>query len=198
MRSRFKIIVSALALAGFQAYGIPNLVVNGSFETGNFSGWTLSGNTGGVAVSGGSSAESGSYGAGLGPYGSNGYLTQTIATTIGDTYDITFWHAGYNVGPNDFTASFGGVVLFSYVNSTTQPTTYTEYTFTEVATSLSSVFQFTFRDDFGFQKLDNVCVVDAKAASVPDSGPGVALTAVTLIGVCGISRKFRRQVRVKS
>ena len=200
MRSRFKIMAGALALIGFQAYG--NLVVNGDFETGNFNGWTRSGNAGFTLVTGNSYAQSGSYGAALGPNGSDGFLSQTIATTIGTTYDISFWHFGYNSGPNDFTASFGGVVLLSYVNSTTQPTSYNNlnalYAFTVVATSTSAVLQFQFRDDYSYQGLDNISVVAApRVLSVPDSGPGLALTAVTLLGVCGVFRKFSHQIVVK-
>jgi hypothetical protein len=195
MKNQIKIIVSALAVAGFQAYG--QLVANGGFETGDFTGWTWGGNTGATGVAGGGYAHSGSYGAYLGPVGSDGTLTQTIATTAGDAYNITFWHFGYNGTPNDFSVSFGGIVLLSYVNDTTQPTTYTQYTFTEVATSASSVLQFAFRNDPAYQGLDDVSVVDTGVASAPDFGPGFALTAVTLLGVCGFSRKLRRQMLAK-
>ena len=57
-----------------------NLVANCGFETGDFTGgWSLTGNTGFTGVS--SSAPyvfSGTYGAQLGPIGSDGFLTQDL------------------------------------------------------------------------------------------------------------------------
>ena len=50
-----------------------NLIVNGSFETGDFTGWTLSGNTGVTGVTGsfgGVDPEDGSFQAFFGPIGS--------------------------------------------------------------------------------------------------------------------------------
>jgi hypothetical protein len=89
MKNHVKIILSALALAGFQAYG-QNLVLNPGFETGNFDDWTRSGNLGATAVNTGGYAHSGTYGAALGPVGSDGFLTQDITTIPGDLYDISF------------------------------------------------------------------------------------------------------------
>ena len=57
-----------------------NLVVNGSFETDDFSGWTLSGNVQTIAAGPQayitSQAEAGQFAAGLGPVGSDGIMSQ--------------------------------------------------------------------------------------------------------------------------
>lgn len=42
--------LAALAIASGSAHAATNLIVNGSFETGNFSGWTLSGSPGNAAA----------------------------------------------------------------------------------------------------------------------------------------------------
>ena len=71
------------------------LITNGSFETHDFGGWTLGGNSGsssfGAQIFIDANAENGTYAAGLGSMGSDGTLSQTIATTAGQTYTLSFW-----------------------------------------------------------------------------------------------------------
>ena len=198
MKNELKVMVGALALVSLQAHAIVvgNLVQNSGFETGDFTGWAQSGNTGATFVGTGSYAHSGTYGAALGPVGSDGYLSQNLSTVIGDVYDITFWHFGYNGTTNDFTATFGSTVLLSYLNDTAQPSTYTEYSYAVTATSASTVLQFEFRNDPSYQGLDDVSVMDAGANTAPDAGPGLALTAITLLGVCFGCQKMRQQFAV--
>ena len=70
-----------------------NLVTNGSFETHSFAGWTLGGTdyVGAMLVDG--QAEQGNYAAALGSVGWDGTISQTIATTPGQEYQLTFWLA---------------------------------------------------------------------------------------------------------
>src|SRR5438105_10451918 len=87
-------MVAAMGLAvgiGGPAHAL-ELVTNGSFETGNFTGWTLSGNTGftGVECPGAPFAGpgDGNCDAFLGSVGSDGTLSQTLTTVPGQTYHI--------------------------------------------------------------------------------------------------------------
>ena len=71
-----------LAAASFAVAGIAsaqNLLDNPGFETGDFSGWTRSGNSGFTSIIT-SPVNSGSYAASFGPIGSEGYISQILVT----------------------------------------------------------------------------------------------------------------------
>ena len=71
MKNLTKLILSAWGLAGLQAYA--NLVQNPGFETGDFTGWTVSGDISAFA----GSAHSGTYSAAFDDAISQGSLTKT-------------------------------------------------------------------------------------------------------------------------
>jgi len=82
---------TCLILAGSLSQA-QQLVQNGGFETGNFAGWTQSGNTNYTDVSiAAAYTHSGTYGAQLGPVSSRGYLSQTLATIPGQSYLLSLW-----------------------------------------------------------------------------------------------------------
>src|SRR5437588_6466275 len=95
----------AVLSAVFATPSMANLVTNPGFEMGNFSGWIQSGNTEANAVGTGVYAHTGTFGAQLGPVGSDWFLVQILPTTIGTTYDISFWLRNDGGTPNDFSAS---------------------------------------------------------------------------------------------
>src|SRR2546422_4407815 len=95
-----KMVLAAMVAALGLAVGISGpahaaeLVTNGSFETGDFTGWTQTGNTGfsGVECPGAPFAGpgDGNCDAFFGPVGSNGTISQTFATVVGAFYTIVF------------------------------------------------------------------------------------------------------------
>jgi methionine-rich copper-binding protein CopC len=136
---------------------INELVVNGGFETGNFSGWTQSGNTGATGVDGGN-VHSGHFAAFLGPAGSEGFLTQTLPTTAGTTYHLTYWLEHDGGSPSSFHAMIDGVDIPGSVLTNPPAFAYTPYAFDFTANGPTTQLRFGFREDPTYFHLDDVSV----------------------------------------
>jgi len=93
-----------------------NLVANCGFETGDFTAWTQSGDLGFTFVDN-PSAHSGTFGAAMGPVGDQGMLTQTLQTTAGGTYTLTFWLRNDGGTPNNFYIIWDGTVIDGVVDA---------------------------------------------------------------------------------
>ncbi|HEY5041381.1 MAG TPA: protease pro-enzyme activation domain-containing protein [Verrucomicrobiae bacterium] len=137
------------------------LVQNGGFETGDFTGWTLSASsTYNIVSSSGSLVHSGSYGAAFGQYPSLGYLSQTLTTSPGQHYLISLWldnpNNHYGATPNQFQVQWNGTTLLNWVNVPYIGWTNLQYVVT--ATGPSTVLQFGFEDTPYYLGLDDVSV----------------------------------------
>src|ERR1700744_2466365 len=127
------LLVSAPAFA-------QNLLTNGSFETGDFTGWNQSGleevTSGAFYVYTG--AQDGTYYSVWGNVGGDGMISQTIATTPGQQYNFSFWFASVGDVPSDFSASWDGTALLSLTNPNTG-VNWTEFTFSVTGTGNDTV-----------------------------------------------------------
>ena len=189
-----KLILTVATFAAFtmSAAARAELVTNGGFETGNFSGWAQSGNTGFSGVSSGG-GHTGDYYAFFGPVGSNGFLTQTLSTIAGGLYQLSYWLqvTDDNQSPsNSFSTTVGNNVLFSNVNLSVQ--NFTQYTYNFVAASNQTTLQFAFRNDPAYFNLDDVSVNER--ANVPEP----ATTALLGLGLFGLVASRRSAAKNKN
>ncbi len=142
-----------------------NLVLNPGFEAGTYADWDQDGDTRYMFITSSPSyVHSGTFAARFAGLGDNALLSQSLTTSVGVEYQVSYWLKGDGDIPNDFSVSFGGQVL--HTDPTNEPAfPYTLFTFYATATSTSSVLQFAARDDPGYYYLDDVSVI---VASVPE------------------------------
>jgi hypothetical protein len=171
-----------------------NLVTNGGFETGDFTGWTLSGDQGSTGVCDVSSCPGnftpyeGSFAAYSGGVGHKVSLSQEIATTPGQFYKLDFFLANPVAGDlGYFEADWDGFA-FEKVK-TNLSFSWTEFSATEMATSSETELSFTFQNEPGYFFLDDV-QVEQTAQTTPEPG------SLTLFGtgLMGILVTLRRKL----
>jgi hypothetical protein len=178
-------LFSAFVLFASATQSFANLILNPSFETGDFASWTQFGNTDFTNVIPGGT--DGAFQATFGPIGSTGGISQIIATSPGQSYLFSFdvrndSNFFGSVTPNSFAASFDGAPVLSLVNS--PAFAYTHHEFSVVASGALTAVSFTFQHDPFFYFLDNVSVV----------APEPATLLLFTGGLAGIAYRRRRKV----
>jgi hypothetical protein len=169
-----------------------SLISNGGFETGDLTGWTYTGDIKSDLLLTSQFAHSGTFGAGVGPYGFIATLSQNFSTTIGTAYTLDFWlaadpPAGTGILPNALDVSIDGFAtsLLSLTNSAAFP--FSQYTYQFTATQSSTTLAFAVRNDpWGFS-IDDVAV---DATAVPEPG-SLALAVVALAAAATTTKRFR-------
>lgn len=170
-----------------------NIVLDGNFGTGDFSNFTLAGDTNESFV-----AQNGTgFAAALTTANADGFLSQSLVTVARQAYTGSFLLIGDGATPNNFAASVAGVTLVSLTDVPNTLPSGNTFNFAFVATSTSSLLSFDFRDDPGFLHLTNI-VVNPTASAVPEPSAIVCLSMGGLIvmGHLGWKRRKANQVRL--
>jgi hypothetical protein len=182
-------MLAALALLGGMGQAKASLIVNGGFETGDFTGWTKG------AVSYPQSivtvpVNSGTYAAQIAGYSYGpDTLSQTVATTAGQTYTLSFarYQALRGSEPS-LTVTWDGKTVFSEPNPVVG-NVYQTFSVNVVGTG-SDLLVFTSVNDLGYTYLDDVSLNPASATPEPSTLVLVGMAGVSLAG-CGLWRRKR-------
>lgn len=170
MRTKGLALGLALASATFSGAGAStNLLINGSFETGDFTGWTLSGNIVDTMVEGrlnGVDPEDGNFQAVTGAVGSLNLISQTFSDVSDATYEVSLWEASEGGSPSEFDVAINGT---DFIDISPVPMSgYAQFTFTFTGTG-SDMLSISNRNDPNFQFIDNVSVTSVAAVPEPST-----------------------------
>lgn len=179
-----------------------SLMQNGGFETGDFTGWTLSGDTasGGliynavensafVTSAGVSYVHSGAYGAVLGESGSLATLSQSVLTYPGQSYVLSLWLINPTNLPVEafkvnWNTNTSANTLYSIVNPSRF--SWTNLTFIVTATGTNSTIQLAAENDNDYFGLDDVSLLPIPRPSFAAAtrvNNGIAFTWNSLAGI---------------
>jgi hypothetical protein len=169
--------LTAAALLAFatSANAAVNLVANPGFETGDFTGWTVSA---AFVANDPPGAYAGNYYARIHldfPYD---FISQNIPTTAGHTYQIDYYLKSQIGG--EFHAEWNGSQVFG-TSTSGQTFDYTLYSFQLPATSASTLLEFQGWSEDGNYALDNVSVIDVTPVPEPASLSILAIGAVAIL-----------------
>ncbi len=137
-----------------------NLVANCGFEqrAAPSPGWTWSGDMSFTTIDMGAPAHSGMWGLDTGPTSMLGFFTQTLATTAGQSYDLTYWLRN-NGRPAQFQISWDGSVIQDDPAQDHPDHLYTSYTIPGlIASGDTTVLSFGFLNVPDYFWFDDVSV----------------------------------------
>ena len=167
------VITAADAFASLREDAGPTVGVNGSFETGDLTGWFASSgvSTNFVGIGG----EYGNYAARL---SGSGFLEQDVATTAGQHYTLSFSVAGDSeASATSFDAYWDGALILSQANVALG---FHTYTFDVVGDTFDPTTQlfFDFSGDGSGQLVDRVSITPTPGPATESSSGSIAFSDI--------------------
>lgn len=184
---------ASFRVPGPSPFSDQNLVQNGDFETGDFTGFSVSGSN--TRVDSGAGI-GGSYAASFGDINPNiGILSQDLLTTVGQQYFLTFFAQTPEFGitspgdtgqPNVLLVTFGGRPVSAF--SVPDADGFTQYSYTVTATSSISTLAFYLSNNPDYTQLDNISVTP-----VPEASTTVSFGLLLALGLGGVLVAARKK-----
>ena len=183
MKKELLILPALLILIGIGPQAAnATIVTNGGFETGDLTGWTVTGADLGITAEG--SPNSGTYHF-LG-YDNSGFATlaQTLTTTVGTTYDFSFFsNTNFDVSGNILRYQIASAPIVTVTRTTAWAQTSTSFVASGTATALN--FYYETDGSTGIWCIDDVLV---------DPIPEPSTLAIwSLLALCGIGIGWYRR-----
>jgi hypothetical protein len=199
MKKSLALACFLLFAAAVRPASATNIVLNDSFESGTAD-WTFQN----FYIY--SAGHTGTDMAGTGCVGSssltNCYIAQTLTTTVGESYDLSFWVAEYLGATSQFRLKWDGNDVTTVTNPNNNSCTYDgtfhcdwlQFSYTNlIATSTSTVLQVFGRQDPGGIFFDDFDV----HTSAPETSPVPEPASMTLLGtgVAAVIARRRKKAR---
>ena len=169
-----------------QANASINLILNPTFNTSDFTDWSVTGASAAVVPSAGTGFSNAAQ------FGDTiDTVSQTVSTVAGDTYDVSYYFKITNTSQspdNSFDVTFGGQTLGSGTDSFFP--NYAELIEPVTASGPSSTIDFTGTSSGGNIFVSNVVVTDEGVVPEPST---VAVLSIAGVGLAGLILSRRRQ-----
>lgn len=157
----------AFALSAAQA-SASNLIVNGGFESGNFTGWSTqpaaSGSNFGVIGFSHSGTFSARFGAVSGQHDS---IWQNVPTAAGSRFTVSFWVYNGGVGSDSLRVIWDNSMVFNSTPLSLPASVWTEVTLTVYSTQATTQLRFEAYDSPSFIFLDDISVTSDNLIANP-------------------------------